>query len=173
VTPVVRSNGTYSFVLVANNADGLSMSSREGELAPRLVLPLGATGPTPTSPPNQPPGTVKPVAAAVETDPVPSGKDAADDPAIWVNPADPAQSTIIGTDKKGGLTVYDLAGNQLQYLPDGYVNNVDLRPNLPLNGQSVAVVVASNRSTNSLAIYKVDPATRRLELVAARYNSHV
>src|SRR5262245_41831515 len=38
------------------------------------------------------------VLATVETDPVPNGGDAADDPAIWVNPNDPAQSAIIGTD---------------------------------------------------------------------------
>src|SRR5262249_16433806 len=33
------------------------------------------------------------VTATVETDPIPNGGDAADDPAIWVNPQDPAQST--------------------------------------------------------------------------------
>lgn len=46
VTPVVRSNGTYSFVLATNNGDGLSMSSREGPLAPRLVLPMVTTNST-------------------------------------------------------------------------------------------------------------------------------
>jgi len=35
-----------------------------------------------------------------------------DDPAIWINPEDPAGSLITGTDKKrdGALMVYDLAG---------------------------------------------------------------
>src|SRR5699024_6669488 len=35
-----------------------------------------------------------------------------DDPAIWINPQDPAKSLIIGTDKEegGGLYVYDLEG---------------------------------------------------------------
>src|SRR5688572_32114829 len=35
-----------------------------------------------------------------------------DDPAIWINPADPAKSLVIGTDKDsdGALYVYDLAG---------------------------------------------------------------
>src|SRR4051812_16482465 len=51
--------------------------------------------------------------AHVETEPVAHSGDAADDPAIWINPADPSQSTIIGTDKKGCLAVYDLAGKQL------------------------------------------------------------
>ena len=42
------------------------------------------------------------LSAAVETQPVGHSGDAADDPAIWVNPVDPARSTIIGTDKLGG-----------------------------------------------------------------------
>jgi 3-phytase len=40
-------------------------------------------------------------AARVETEPVPSSGDAADDPAIWVHPGDPARSLVLGTDKKG------------------------------------------------------------------------
>ena len=60
------------------------------------------------------PGSVKPVA---ETAPVPHSGDAADDPAIWVNPANPSASRIFDTDKQGGLAVYDLAGKELQYLP--------------------------------------------------------
>lgn len=108
------------------------------------------------------------VAAAVETDPVPSRGDAADDPAIWIHPTDPSRSVIIGTDKKAGLAVYDLIGQQLQYLPDGELNNVDVRSDFPLGGQLVALVTASNRAENSIAIYRVNPATRMLENVAAR-----
>src|SRR5262249_44232403 len=76
------------------------------------------------------------VFATVETDPVPQGGDAADDPAIWINPNDPAKSTIIGTDKMGGLAVYDLSGKQIQYLPDGRMDNVDLRDGFKLGGQT-------------------------------------
>ena len=108
------------------------------------------------------------VAASIETEPMPHAGDAADDPAIWVNPADPARSTIIGTDKLGGLAVYDLAGVQIQYLPDGNMNNVDLRAGFALGDQRVALVTAGNRSGNRIAIYRIDPATRRLEDVAAR-----
>ena len=108
------------------------------------------------------------VVASVETDPVPNTGDAADDPAIWVDPADPARSTVIATDNDGGLAVYDLAGKQLQYLPDGKMNNVDLRAGFPLGGASVALVTASNRQLNTIAIYIVNPATRMLENVAAR-----
>jgi 3-phytase len=108
------------------------------------------------------------VVATVETAPMPHAGDAADDPAIWVNPADPARSTIIGTDKLGGLAVYDLAGAQIQYLPDGELNNVDLRAGFALGGRNITLVVAGNRSGNRIAIYRIDPATRQLEDVAAR-----
>ena len=43
-------------------------------------------------------GVAEEVSATVETEPVPHGGDAADDPAVWVNPDDPARSAIIGTD---------------------------------------------------------------------------
>jgi 3-phytase len=108
------------------------------------------------------------VAATVETQPVPHPDDSADDPAIWIHPTNPALSTIIGTDKQGGLAIYDLTGKQLQYLPDGKMNNVDIRGGFPLGGQKVALVTAGNRSDNSIAVYRVNPATRLLEEVAAR-----
>ncbi|MDX2044997.1 MAG: phytase [Acidobacteriota bacterium] len=110
--------------------------------------------------------------ATVETEPVPSGGDAADDPAIWIHPTDPSQSTIIGTNKQGGLAVYDLSGKQIQYLADGLMDNVDLREGFMLGGQKVAIVAASNRKDNSIALYKVNPATRQLENVAARSIKH-
>lgn len=103
------------------------------------------------------------VAASVETMPVPNTGDAADDPAIWVHPSDPALSTILGTDKQGGVVVYDLAGNQIQYRADGNMNNIDLRYNFPLGGQAVALVTAGNRSGDRIAIYQINPATRLLE----------
>jgi len=107
------------------------------------------------------------VTAVAETDPAPPGGDA-DDPAIWVNSHDPANSTIIGTDKLGGLAVYDLAGNQIQYLPDGDLNNVDLRDGFRLDGESVTIVTAADSTTNRLAIYRVDPASGELVDIAAR-----
>ncbi len=119
-----------------------------------------------TKPPT--PDPVLEVSATVETQPVPNAEDAADDPAIWVHPSNPAASTIIGTDKGGGLAVYDLAGKQIQYLPDGKMNNVDIRSGFPLGGKPVALVTAGNRTDNSIAIYRVNESTRLLENVAAR-----
>ena len=102
------------------------------------------------------------VTAAMETDAVSNRSDAADDAAIWVHPEDPAQSVIIGTDKKGGFVVYDLGGTLLQYLPVGKINNVDLRYHFPLAGTGVDIVAASDRTHNTIAVYKMDPATRTL-----------
>ncbi len=66
------------------------------------------------------------VAPTVETIPTTPVVDA-DDPCIWIDPTDPAESTIIGTDKGRGLNVYDLAGREIQHLPHGGINNVDIR----------------------------------------------
>ncbi len=106
--------------------------------------------------------------AAVETAPVPNSGDAADDPAIWVHPTDPALSTILGTDKLGGLAVYDLQGRQLQYVTDHKINNVDLRAGFPLGGQLITLVAGSSPANRNLALYRINPATRLLEPVAAR-----
>lgn len=111
-----------------------------------------------------PPG----ILAARETEPVPHDGDAADDPAIWIDPANPARTTILGTDKKGGIAVYDLAGREIQYRADGDINNVDLRLGFPLGGRRVALVTAGDRDDNRIMIYRVVPATRRLVAVAAR-----
>src|SRR4028119_1797635 len=121
-----------------------------------------------TTPP--PEHTVVPTA---ETTPVSHSGDAADDAAIWVNPSNPARSTIIGTDKLGGIAVYDLAGTQLQYRDQtAKYNNVDLRTDFPLGGQRVALVAASDRTKyytstqtqyyRSIVLYNVDPATGTL-----------
>ena len=110
---------------------------------------------------------VQEVAATVETDAVNTRGDSADDPTLWVNPQDAQLSLVIGTNKKLGLAVYDLSGKEIQFLPDGQMNNVDHRDDFPLAGKKVPLVTASNRSTNSIAVYKINTETRRLENVAA------
>lgn len=108
------------------------------------------------------------VAATLETEPVANDGDAADDPAIWVHPTDPSLSLIIATNKKGALDVHDLTGKRLQSLPDGRMNNVDVRDGFMLGGKRVALVAASNRTDKSLALYRVDVGSRRLvNLLAA------
>ena len=130
------------------------------EVAKTLNLPLGLADGAPT------PKQLALVRPAMETQPVSNDGDAADDPAIWAHPTDPAQSVIIATDKKGGLLVYDLAGKPLQYLPDGKMNNVDLRDGFKLGGETVTLVAASDRTRRAIALYTLDPKTRLLTNVA-------
>jgi myo-inositol-hexaphosphate 3-phosphohydrolase len=108
------------------------------------------------------------VQPTVETAPVRSTGDAADDAVVWVHPTDPALSTVIGTDKHGGLSVYDLTGKELQFLPDGKLNNVDLRTGFSLGGKAVDLVTSGEESRNVLLAYAVDPDTRLLRNVTAR-----
>jgi len=101
------------------------------------------------------------IIATAETDPVASDEDAADDPAIWVNRADPARSLVLGTDKRAGLGVYELDGRLAQFLPLGRVNNVDLMEQVPLGGRQVTLVGASHR-TRGITLLTLDEKTRRL-----------
>ncbi len=147
----------------------LSARQRWSALAITIAALAGATfalvsdGSTDTSSGvRQSQSSARALAPAAETRPVPHSGDAADDPAIWIHPRARSRSTIIGTDKRGGLAVYDLAGRQLQYVPDGRMNNVDLRAGFGLGGRRVALVAASNRSDDSVALYRVDERTRRL-----------
>ena len=106
------------------------------------------------------------VSATVETTFAGSYGDAADDPAIWANPEDPAKSLVIATDKKAGLYLYDMQGKVVQFLADGKMNNVDLREGFELGGEKVVLVTASNRTDKSIAIYKLDTQKRELVNVA-------
>ncbi|MCQ4295179.1 phytase [Pseudomonas stutzeri] len=101
--------------------------------------------------------------AAAQTDAVPSLGDAADDPAIWINPRNPAQSRVLGTDKKGGLLVYDLDGRETQNLRVGRLNNVDVRGDFRLGAKRVDLAVASNRDHNSLHLFAIDQASGVLD----------
>ena len=112
--------------------------------------------------------SVRKVRAVAETQPVPHAKDAADDVAVWLHPTHPSLSTIIGTDKQGGLAVYDLSGKLLHYYDDSKPNNVDIRYNFLLGDERVALVTTSDRESDSIRAYRVDPATRGLEYVSAR-----
>jgi 3-phytase len=99
--------------------------------------------------------TVKSIRASAETPPVPSSDDAADDPAIWIHPQDRTKSLVIGTDKKSGMLVYDLEGNQIQFLGDGEPNNVDIRQAVVIDGRVVDIAVTSDRADNSIGLYSV------------------
>lgn len=120
-----------------------------------------ATG-NPVSPRQPPASAFAAVTATVETHPVRGLGDAADDPAIWADPDDPARSVIIGTDKRVGLAVYDMRGEELQFVENGRMNNVDLREGFVLDGQEIILVTASDRTRQAISVFRLDPATRRL-----------
>jgi len=101
--------------------------------------------------------------------------DNADDACIWIHPTDAAQSTVIAQSKdddQGGIHVYDLAGNQIQFSRSGKMNSVDIRYNFPLGGELVDIVGFTNRSNDSIVFYKVNPSTRRLEGVGSVSTGH-
>ncbi len=107
----------------------------------------------------------KTVMAVAETTPVGSVDDAADDPAIWRNDADPAKSLIVGTDKRAGIHVYDLAGQQVSFTPSPRLNNVDLRPDVTVNGKLSVLVAASDRRDElnaAIALFTLDTNARKL-----------
>jgi 3-phytase len=92
------------------------------------------------------------VQAVAETEPVGTTHvDAADDPAIWRNAANPAASLIVATDKRAGLYVYGLDGKKLAFDPAGRLNNVDLID----FGDEGVIVAASDRN---------DPTNAKLQL---------
>jgi 3-phytase len=128
------------------------------------ALGIGAGSPQPLTVPVAP--TFPIVHPTRETDPVTSAADAADDPAIWANPADPAASWIVGTDKQGGLHVYDMQGKSRFFAADGKMNNVDLRTKYHLAGRDIVLVTASDRTNKSIAIYSLDTATGALTNIA-------
>ncbi|AZF52854.1 3-phytase [Pseudomonas sp. R4-34-07] len=103
------------------------------------------------------------VAAVRQTEPVSRQGDAADDPAIWIHPHTPANSRVLGTNKKQGLLAYDLNGKLLQELAVGRLNNVDVRPNFKLGAQTVDLAVASNRDRNSLSLFSIDRESGELQ----------
>lgn len=88
------------------------------------------------------------IAAKGETEPMTGEGDRADDPAVWVSPVNANQSRILGTNKEEGLHVYNINGEELQFLDVGRVNNVDVRE---------TVAVASNDETNSISWFLIEP----------------
>ncbi|KAA1156332.1 phytase [Pseudoalteromonas fuliginea] len=93
--------------------------------------------------------------ANAQTTPVNAFGDAADDPAIWVNPSDAENSLILGTDKRRGLMVYSLNGKLEQSLEVGRLNNVDLRQNSTIKNSTNTLITASNRTLNGISVFTV------------------
>jgi 3-phytase len=128
-----------------------------------LALAGGLVGILRPASAHQPDGPVVPL---VETTPVQSAGDAADDVAIWVDSSNPTNSVVIGTDKLAAIEVYDLTGARLhRYTPSPAPNGVDVRYGFPLGGSTVDVVATAGGGV--MRFYTIDPITHELTDVTA------
>ena len=139
--------------LVANSETVVSVQTVSGRMTQATETNVVATVTGPTK---------EPITALAETQPVPHSGDAADDSAIWIDRANPARSAIIGTDKLGGIGVYDLSGAQLHFYTPGRINNVDLREDFPFGDHRGAIVAATERDADQVLFFEIDPVTRGL-----------
>lgn len=96
--------------------------------------------------------TIQPVAV---TEPVQFDTD---DPAIWYNCANPAQSLVVGTDKEdqGGLYVFDLDGKIVRkHTGMQRPNNVDVLQNILVGGRKMDVAITSERYAHKVRIFSM------------------
>lgn len=149
--------------------DILKVAAKKGSgaLLPALLLSACATTAGTSAPRPHYPATDIP--AQRETDPVGTAHvDAADDPAIWRNAANPAASLLLGTDKKAGLYVYGLDGKVRDFAPAGALNNVDLREVRMADGSTRILVAASDRTDRAeprIALFGLDGQTGKLAVL--------
>lgn len=81
-----------------------------------------------------------------------------DDPAIWINAADPTQSLVIGTDKDsdGGIYVFDMKGRIVKEVKNlKRPNNVDIAYGVMWNGSPVDIAVVTERESNQLRVFRL------------------
>ncbi|WP_425514782.1 phytase [Aquisediminimonas profunda] len=110
-------------------------------------------------------GTIAEVFARRETETLSrSHGDDADDIAIWIDHQDPSRSLIVGTNKKLGLTLFDLEGHIRAFVEAGKINNVDLRNDIIVDGERRTVVAASdgNDKAAMISLYLLDTSTPNL-----------
>jgi 3-phytase len=86
-----------------------------------------------------------------------------DDPAFWINPENPAQSFVIGTDKggdagDGALFVFDLNGKEIEDKTVTNIkrpNNVDVAYGFQFKGNAIDIAVCTERNTNSIRVFSL------------------
>jgi 3-phytase len=96
--------------------------------------------------------------AVAETKPVAQVEpddDAADDPAFWYNENDPSKTLVFGSNKKAGIHSYNLQGEEIQFVPCGKINNVDVRKGIRSKNDVIDVVAGSNRTDNSISLFVI------------------
>lgn len=117
--------------------------------------PGGTPAPAP-EPTAETTAAVKPV---LVTEPTPVDSD---DPAIWINPDDPSQSLVLGTDKGGAVVTFDLDG---KIIPDKTVtglqrmNNIDVEYGFSLGGETIDIAVATERPASALRVFRLPEMT--------------
>ena len=98
----------------------------------------------------------------VITDTVPGESD---DPAIWVNGADPTASVVLGTDKgdsTGGVYVFTLDGHidrTRSVTPLRRMNNVDVEYDVDLGGKRGDIAVATERLGQAIRVFTLPGMT--------------
>lgn len=106
------------------------------------------------------------VTPTLQTRRVAGSGDVADMAIIWLHPTDRTLSLILAGSKEpnvGGLHVWEMDGDtELQFLQVGAVNSIDVRYNFPLGEALVDLVALSNRTTQTVQFYVVNPTTRTL-----------
>jgi 3-phytase len=118
-----------------------------------------------TQPQQEPPSPVSDQAAEVVIAPVlvsdPVAVDS-DDPAIWINPTDPLQSLVLGTDKGGSIYVFNLDGKiipEKTFSEMGRANNIDVEYGFMLGGEATDIAVATDRNENKLRVFRLPEMT--------------
>lgn len=95
----------------------------------------------------------------------------ADDPAIWVDPSDPAKSLVVTAVKNGGIRVYDLTGALVQTVlpaPDGRINNVDVAYGVTLgDGRTADLIIGSDRGLDIIRIWTIAAGAEPLAEITA------
>ena len=154
----VLEDGRQSLILVSDN--NFSESQKTQVIALALdVEKIAAVAPTDETPA---------VARYDLENPDARGRDL-DDPAIYLNADDATKSFVITSEKDAGFSTYDLEGNEIQSSSDAPIryNNVDLVYGFQLGGESADLAVFSDRQNDTLAIYRIDPATQTLSEITS------
>ena len=103
-----------------------------------------------------------PVRPTVVTEPVHAD---ADDPALWIDPADPSRSLVIATDKgdaDGGVYAFDLDGridSAKTRRPLRRPNNVDVLQGVTLGGERLDLAVATERGAQAIRVFRLPDMT--------------
>lgn len=92
--------------------------------------------------------------------------DVADMAVVWLHPTDPAQSLILAgskDDPDGGLHVWEMDGaTEVDFLPIGAVNSIDIRYEFPYDGGTIDLVGLTNRSEQEVQFFTIEPETREV-----------